>query len=289
MGPEALLLVLVAALAHALWNFAAKTVPAGGAVFVHLYLAASALLWVPIAVVWLVVGHRETPEPSWLLGATVSGVLHIVYGLTLQRGYTAADMNVVYPLARGTGPLLTVGVSVLLLGERPPLLALAGALVVVAGVVVIATGGVSGAAPRARRAGLGYGIGTGATIAAYTLWDDHAVNALAVPPLPYFALGLLVQCLVLAPASWRDRERARQVWAVHRRQVVAVAVLSPLAYVLVLQAMRMAPVSLVAPARETSIVVGSLLAWLVLREPHPARRLVGSAVVLIGIAGLVAG
>ena len=160
---------------------------------------------------------------------------------------------------------------------------------VVAGVVVIATGRVGAARHEARRAGLAYGIGTGAAIAAYTLWDDHAVNALAVPPLPYFALGLLAQCLLLAPATWRQRVRAGEVWRTHRRQVVVVAVLSPLAYVLVLQAMRMAPVSLVAPARETSIVVGSLLAWLVLREPHPARRLVGSAVVLVGIGMLVAG
>ena len=289
MGPAALLLVLVAALAHALWNFEAKTVPDGGVVFVYLYMAASALVWVPLAVLWLVFWDPETPAPTWLLGAVVSGALHIVYSITLQRGYTAADMNVVYPVSRGTGPLLTIVVSVLLLGERPPPVALAGALVVVAGVVIIATGSSTGAGLRARRAGLVYGLATGASIAAYTLWDDHAVNALAVPPLPYFALGLLVQVLVLAPASWHDRERARLVWSVHRRQVVAVALLSPLAYVLVLQAMRMAPVSLVAPARESSIVVGSLLAWLVLREPHPARRLVGAAVVLAGIAALVAG
>jgi drug/metabolite transporter (DMT)-like permease len=289
MGPDALLLVLVAAFAHALWNFEAKTVPDGGVVFIWLYMAVSALVWVPLAVLWLVLWHPETPAPTWLLGAAVSGALHIVYSITLQRGYTAADMNVVYPVSRGTGPLLTIVVSVLLLGERPPPVALAGALVVVGGVAVIATGSSAGAGPGARRAGLMYGIGTGTSIAAYTLWDDHAVNALAVPPLPYFALGLLVQCLVLAPAGWQDRERARQVWSVHRRQVVAVALLSPLAYVLVLQAMRMAPVSLVAPARESSIVVGSLLAWLVLREPHPARRLAGSVVVLVGIAALVAG
>jgi drug/metabolite transporter (DMT)-like permease len=65
-----------------------------------------------------------------------------------------------------------------------------------------------------------------------------------------------------------------------------VAVLSPLAYVLVLQALTLAPVAVVAPVRESSIVVGALLSWLVLREPHPARRLLGSVVVLAGVAAL---
>ena len=65
---------------------------------------------------WLVVGHPAAPDLGWLLAAVVSGVLHVVYSVTLQRGYDAADMNVVYPLARGTGPLLTVAVSVLAAG-----------------------------------------------------------------------------------------------------------------------------------------------------------------------------
>ena len=286
MGPEALALVLTAALAHAVWNFAAKRVPNGGAVFVQLYFAAAAVLWVPIALIWLAV-YPATPDWNWALAVVVSGILHVVYSVTLQHGYDTADMNVVYPLARGTGPLLTVAVAVLLLDERPAPLALAGALLIVAGVVVIATGRMPSHGGD-RRAGLIYGIATGAAIAAYTLWDDHAVNALAVPPLPYFAFGCVVQCVLLAPNTWRGRDQVRPMWADHWREVLAVAVLSPLAYILVLQAMRMAPVALVAPARETSIVIGSLLAWLVLHEPHPARRLVGSAVVLVGIVALLA-
>ena len=68
------------------------------------------------------------------------------------------------------------------------------------------------------------------------------------------------------------------------REIAVVAVLSPLAYVLVLEAMRTAPVSLVAPARESSIVVGSLLAWWLFKEPDPLRRLLGAVIVLGGIA-----
>jgi drug/metabolite transporter (DMT)-like permease len=96
------------------------------------------------------------------------------------------------------------------------------------------------------------------------------------------------QCLGLTPGVWRRRRTGavRALLIRHRREVLIVAVLSPLAYVLVLQALTLAPVSVVAPVRESSIVVGALLSWLVLREPHPARRLVGSVVVLAGVAAL---
>jgi drug/metabolite transporter (DMT)-like permease len=288
MSPVALSLVLSAALFHALWNFAAKLAPDGGAVFVWLYMAASACIWVPVTVVWSL-SHSLHPHPVWLLGSAVSAVLHIVYSVTLQHGYAGSDMNLVYPLARGVGPLLTMVVSIAVLGERLGVLAVAGALTVVAGVGVITVGSTRSHDPVKRRRGLVYGVGTGVSIAAYTLWDDHSVNALAIPPLPYFATGLLLQTALLLPGVWAQRgsvvPRLRTLW----RQVAVVAVLSPLAYLLVLQAMTIAPVALVAPTRETSIVLGGLISWLVLREPHPQRRLVGSLVVLVGIVGLVAG
>ena len=124
-------------------------------------------------------------------------------------------------------------------------------------------------------------------IAAYTLWDNHAVNALAVPPLPYFVAGLVLQLPVMTLLLGRRRAMVPVVWREARGPVIAVAVLSPMAYVLVLRAMQLAPVSLVAPARESSIVVGALLSWWLLKEPSAARRLVGAVVVLVGIVGIV--
>ena len=129
------------------------------------------------------------------------------------------------------------------------------------------------------------GLLTGVTIAAYTLWDDHSVNALAVPPLAYFSAAVVLQSAMLAPYALR-RDDTWQLLSDHRREVLIVGILSPLAYLLVLFAMRLAPVSLVAPAREISIVFGGLGAWLILREPNPMRRLVGSVVVLAGIAAI---
>lgn len=282
----ALGLVIFAAVVHAGWNLAAKRVDAGAG-FVSLYYTVSAVVCVPVAVTALVVQHQR-PQWTWLPVALLTAIFHVAYGIVLQRGYRVGDLSVVYPLARGSGPLLSIVAAVVLLGERPGWLGLAGALLVVAGVLVIGLGPRSARDARARRAGVFYGLLTGVTIAAYTLWDDHAVNALAVPPLIYFASGAALQSVLLAPAACRAGGGTGLLWRAHWREAVVVGVLSPVAYVLVLYAMRMAPVSLVAPAREVSIVLGGPAAWLLLDEPNPARRLAGSVVVLAGIAAIAA-
>ena len=240
---------------------------------------ASAVLYLPAMLISLLI----FPVPdwrSWLLGVFGSAVLHLGYYLTLQRGYAVGDMSVVYPLARGTGPLLAVLIAVLALGERPGPSGLVGAAVVVAGVFVI---GFSDGVPRFGTGGAAFGLLCGSLIALYTVWDAHAVTALEIAPLLFDWSNNLGRSLLLAPYAVLRRERVAEVWAAHRREVLAVALLSPLAYVLVLFAMRIAPVSLVAPGRELSIVLAGLLAWRVLGEAQPGRRLTGAAIVLLGV------
>jgi drug/metabolite transporter (DMT)-like permease len=281
VNPAAIGLVLTAALAHAAWNFSAKRASTGGALFVWMYQAASAVICLPVAVAALVLTD-VTPQWSWLLAAGVSAVLHVAYGLVLQQGYAVGDMSVVYPVARGSGPLLSVIAAVAFLGERPGALALVGAACVVAGVLVVGLG--------QKKVHLGpslfWGGLTGLTIAAYTLWDAHSVNGLAVPPLIYFSTGAIIQSLILAPHAVRNRSKMAALWREHRVDVLVIAVLSPAAYIAVLYAMRIAPVSMVAPARELSIVFGSLIAWRWLNEPDPLRRLTGAAIVLAGVAAI---
>lgn len=282
MNGTALALVLIAAVVHAAWNLAAKRVRDGGASFVFLYYTASAICCLPVAIAALAI-EPSRPQWTWLLGAVLTAVFHVCYGIVLQRGYAVGDLSVVYPVARGSGPLLSVFAAVVVQGERPGVPGLAGALLVVAGVLLIGTGSRGGRTdPRARRAGFAYGLLTGVTIAAYTIWDNHSVNALAVPPLVYFSTGALLQSLMLAPSALHRGDVGR-LWREYRREVLVVGVLSPVAYLLVLYAMRLAPVSLVAPAREVSIVFGGLAAWLVLGEADPLRRVTGSVIVLSGI------
>lgn len=282
MSSLALTMVLVAALCHAVWNLAAKRVRTDGYAFVWSYDLGSVLLWAPLAIISLVQSGIGF-SPALLLAPLVSGVLHIAYQLTLQTGYARADLGVVYPVARGVGPVLSMVVAILVLGERPGWAAALGALVVVGGIVVVATGR-SAAGRHGLRAGVAWGAATGLAIAAYTLWDSYSVATLELPPVLYFVTSCLWQVVLMTPTLLR-RHRASlpPVLRLHWREIVLVAVLSPLAYILVLEAMRTAPVSLVAPARESSIVVGSLLAWWLFKEPDPLRRMLGAAIVLAGI------
>ena len=288
MSGTALALVLTAALLHATWNLAIKG--AGGedrVAFVWLYILLCSAIWTPIGAVWVLV-TGESPTWWWLGAPLVSAVLHVVYQLALQRGYAEGDLNLVYPLARGAGPMLTFLFAVTVLDQHPGPEEVLGVLAIVSGVLLISLGARAGRL-RADRAGVIWGLATGATIAAYTLWDNHSVNGLDLPPVPYFVLNLVLQLPFLAVLLVRRRDPTpvREVWTSARTAALTVALLSPLAYLLVLRAMQLAPVALVAAARESSIVVGAVFGWLVLREPRPARRLVGAVVVLVGV-GLIA-
>ena len=285
MSPLVILLIVAAGLAHATWNVVVKRSAVSGAPFVWLTAVGAAVVVIPVGVVVAVV---DPPSwPSLVIAAAVSGVLQSAYFLTLQAGYRAGDVSVVYPLARGTGPLLAVLFAIALFGERPHALALVGAGAVVVGVIVI---GLAGGRShwRAARSGVLWGLMIGVVIAAYTLWDARAVTALALSPILLNAGTSTMQAALLAPVAIRRWTAVRTVWREHWRDVVVVSVLSPLSYILVLFALQLAPVSIVAPAREISVVFVGIAGWLLFKEPHPLARLSGAVVVLGGIVLLAA-
>lgn len=285
MSALVVLLILAGGLAHAAWNLVVKRAAVSGPAFVWLTAVAAAILLLPVAVVVALLDPPSWPELG--LAVVVSGALQAVYFLSLQAGYRAGDVSVVYPLARGTGPLLTVLVAIVLFAERPGPTGLLGAAAVVVGVVVI---GLAGGRARwvTARAGVGWGLLIGVVIAAYTLWDAHAVTALALSPILLNAGTTAVEAMLLAPYAVRRWSTVRRVLRRHGREVLAVAVLSPLSYILILFAMQLAPISIVAPAREISVVFVALAGWLLFKEPHPATRLGGAAIVVLGVALLAA-
>lgn len=273
-------LLLLAAIAHASWNFAAKRVGNGGALTVWVYQTLSAAMVAPIAVVALIVTECH-PRWSWLPIAVVGAAAHGVYSLVLQRGYAVGDMSVVYPIARGSGPLLTVCAAVVLLGERPGALALLGIAAVAGGVVVIASSPAE--QHRSTRVSLGYGLATGVTIAAFTLWDAYVMSTALLPALLYFSARTMTSSLLLLPYVIPRRTQVAQLWSEHRCLLYTVGAVAPIASILVLYAMALAPLTVVAPIRELSIVIGGVLAWRGLGEADPARRLTGTCIVLGGI------
>lgn len=282
--------MLVSGTLHAAWNLLAKRASgdASGPAFVWLYSALSTVIFAPLAAVVFAGGGRL--GAAGLLFAFGTGVLHVGYFLSLQKGYGVGDLSVVYPLARGTGPLLASGGAILFLGERAGPLAWAGILLIVSGVFLLAwepRGG--GRTPAGARLGVFFGLLTGAFIAAYTLWDKHAVDELALSPVLYYWGSLLVQTVVLLPVALRRRGEIRVAWRVRRPETLGVAVLSPVAYLLVLTALVFAPVSRVAPAREIGILIGTILGGGLLAEGGLGRRLLASACMVLGIVALAIG
>ena len=293
MSPTAIALVLIAALLHSVWNIAAKK--AGGdarfALFSGVLLV---VIWAPVGLwaAWSVV-----PGWGWRAWAVVlaSALVHLVYFQTLLRGYRLSDLTVVYPVARGTGPLLSSLGAVLLLGERLGVVGIAGVLAVTLGVFFIAGGpGLWAKAhdpsQRARvRAGLGWGAATGALIAGYTLIDGYAVKVMLLSPLLIDYFGNLLRLPFLLPAAWRDPGALKQAWHAQWRYAMVVALLGPLAYVLVLYAVKLAPLSHVAPAREVSMLFAALIGGKLLGEAERGSRIVGALCIAAGVAALALG
>lgn len=286
----ALVLVLTAGFFHASWNLLAKRAgaDASGPAFVWLTNALSALLLAPFAAA---VVFLQDPRVGalGLLFMFGTGVLHIGYFLSLQAGYEVGDLSLVYPLARGTGPLLSSAAAIALFGERPGAVAVAGALLIAGGVFLLAWDPKGSAGSSARRLGVFYGLLTGAFIASYTLWDKYAVSALLLSPVLYLWACGLVEVALLAPVALRKRGAVGAVWRRRRLETVGVAVLSPLSYFLVLMALVFAPVSHVAPAREVGILIGAAMGGRLLEEGGTKRRLVAAAAMVAGIVALAVG
>jgi drug/metabolite transporter (DMT)-like permease len=282
----ALAFVLVAAGAHATWNYLAKTA-GGGATFVWLCAVCESTLMTVVGVAVLLGGQR--PQLGTLvLFMVVSGALHAVYFVFLQRAYREGELSLVYPLARGTGPLLAAILAIAAFGERPGPVALIGAAVIVAAVISLADPrGLLGR--RQLDEAVIYALLTGICIAGYTLWDKQAVDAHDLSPIIYFWGGSITRAALLSPVALRRPEQARRIWERHRSKAIGVAVLGSIAYILVLYALRLAPVTYVAPAREVSVLIGAVLGVQLLSEQDARRRLVCAVAIVGGIAALAIG
>jgi drug/metabolite transporter (DMT)-like permease len=278
----AIALVLLAACTHATWNLAAKRA-AGSRHFVFWYSAVTVLLYLPV-IVWLLLTTRPVFTATHWLALAATSVLHIGYSLSLQAGYRNADLSLVYPLARGSGPLLSFLLAVTLLGEQVSWVSVAGVLLIVSGIVLVT--GLWLAGHRARGKGIVYGLGTGLFIAAYTINDGWAVKTLLISPFFVDYSGNLVRALVMTPSAWRDKTRCLEEIRSFRRPILIVSLLGPLGYILVLFAMQLAPISHIAPARELSTLVGTWLGARMLQEKSAPTRLIGAVLIVAGVVAL---
>jgi drug/metabolite transporter (DMT)-like permease len=273
-------LVLLAAVLHATWNALVK---AGGD-----RLAVMALtMGLPALPSALALPFVAAPLPaSWpFLFASI--VVHTAYFASLVYAYRHGDLSQVYPIARGAAPVLVALGAWLLAGERPSLQAALGVLTVSGGVVSLAGRGgprraVEGPAVvlallTACLIGLysiidGLGVRSAGTAAGYILW------LFALTGLPFTAFVL-----------WRRRGRLRAAFGPSLRSGIGAALISSLAYGIVIWAMSVAPMAQVVALRETSVVMAAAIGALFLGEPFGRRRIAAAAVVALGAVLLQTG
>lgn len=285
MNSIALSLVITGALLHALWNLLAKKA-SGGLPFVWLFGVVSLGVALPFGLSSWLSNAQQLTAPAWfaIIG---SALVHVAYSLVLQKGYRESDFSVVYPLARGMGPLFAVIGAIVVLGEAPSLLGWLGIFAVFAGIVLVSGIMQTLTALSSKiRSGLMWGTLTGFSIAAYTVIDGWAVKVLGISPVLYYVLGLALRTAILAPQALRNPQDLRSQWRANARYIIAVGALSPLAYTLVLFAMTMAPLSYVAPIRELSMLVGVLLGAKLLRESLTPSRIIGTTFIVAGVIAL---
>lgn len=283
----ALALVLASAVIHASWNYLAKRIGGGGTSFIWLISALAAVIYAPVGI-GVILLEKPQIGLTQLGVVAVSACMHLAYFILLTRGYRAGDLSLVYPLARGTGPMLSTVAAIFLLGERPSPIAVGGALLIGCGVMIL-TGDPRKFRESGNGAAITYALLTGLVIATYTIWDKQAVSVMLIPPLLFDWVSNLMRASLLAPYALRNRVTVAHHWREHRFEAVTIAVLSSLSYILVLTALRFSPVSYIAPTREISILIGAFLGARLLSEGEPLRRLAAASAMMIGVAALALG
>ena len=233
---------------------------------------------------WLHNSH-QLGKPA-LVAIVASAVVHVAYALILQRGYCESDFSIVYPLARGTGPLFSIAGAIVFLSESPNIFGWSGIILIILGIFLISYGSNHPSASGILFKGVMWGCLSGVFIGLYTLIDGWAVKTLAMAPVLYYVLGLAVRTLILAPQALRKPQLLNLQWRENKQYIIAVGLLSPLAYTLVLLAMTKAKLSYVAPIREVSMLAGVFFGASLLQEAFTRVRLIGMFLMVAGVVFL---
>lgn len=296
MSLLALVLVLTAALVHATWNYYLKKANATRPFWWIVYII-TAVITVPVLFLCDPDSLENITPIGWLV-IILSAPIHVIYGQVLQVGYKKSDYSIVYPTARGTGPLITVLSAVLILSDRPSFWGWVGIILILGAIVLLAMPQKTDKNTQELRirAGIFWGALTGCFIAGYSFCDAWAVQqTTGLTPLSFYFPSIAVRALVFAPfivmhANWKEESKEILTTPRLQKALAVVTVGSPLAYILVLYAMTMAPLAYVAPSREVGMMIGVVLGGLLLKEKLSVTRLTGVigmtlGVILVGLEG----
>ena len=255
-------------------------------VFAWCLLVVSSVILAPVGLILFFLNPVSLPG-MWFVLATV--VLHTFYFILLGRGYAQGDLSLVYPVARGIGPMLTPVLAVLFINEAIGPVAIAGIAFIILGIYTISWWGnfhqvLQNPLAVLGSGGMRYALLTGFTISAYSIVDKEGVGH--IQPFLYMYFLTIGSAIFLIPyiLSRKGADAIKMEWRASSISITMSGLLVFAAYGLVLTAFSLSRVSYVAPAREVGIVVGVLMGMYVLKEPFGGGRLLGSGFVVCGVA-----
>jgi len=232
-----------------------------------------ALVFVPF------VGAPALAAWPWLIASVV---VHLVYFASLIESYRTGDLGQVYPIARGSAPLMTATATTIFIHEKLSIVGWAGILALVIGVLLLSARGGRELAEIDRRA-IGFALFTALTICAYSVVDGVGAR-LAVNPNAYSLWLFIGIAVVMLPyAIYRDGPDVIPAMQRFWRRGLTGGALQVLSYGIAIWAMTVAPIAVVATLRETSVLFGAVIAVVVLKEPLRAVRIAAACMIVCGL------
>lgn len=281
MPPQALIVVLIAALLHAFWNLLAKDA-----------VDSSAFMWWGVAVgatwygAWVLTqAWPGIPREIWLLLAA-SIFMEVAYVALITRGYASGDLSQVYPIARGAPPLLIALFSGIFLGERLPILGYLGIALLVVGVYLASLPSMAELwkpLTALSQHAAQWALLAAVAVAAYSMIDKVGVRF--ATPLMYNAWVYTGIAIGYAPVVWSPRNRASTVheFRTNWRRIGIGSMATIGSYLLALVGLSMTAASYVSAVRATSVVIGALFGWLLLKESFGGMRVFAAATMVVGL------
>jgi drug/metabolite transporter (DMT)-like permease len=269
------LAVLFAALCHAGWNALIKVglEPLSTTTLISLGSGAVALVFLPF------VGMPAWPAWPWLIASVI---IHLVYFASLIESYRTGDLGQVYPIARGSAPLMTATATTIFVGELLSPIGWGGIVALVAGVFLLSARGGRDLAKIDRRA-VGFALFTAVTICTYSVVDGIGGRLAGNPNAYSLWLFIGIAAVMLPYALIRDGRDVIPAMLKYWRRGLIGGALQVLSYGIAIWAMTVAPIAIVATLRETSVLFGAVIAVVVLKEPLRALRIVAALLILCGL------
>jgi drug/metabolite transporter (DMT)-like permease len=279
MDTFALILVVMSAFCHAYWNLVLKKT-SGGVMMIWLFTAITVVLYVPFFIyLELDLSTMVMPPMPYVYAASM--IFHVLYFIFLDRAYKYGELSMIYPIARGSAPVMTIFIATVFMGEVLSGLQAFSVILIVIGTFVLS--GFSYSKEGRIASSLIYAFVCGLMVASYTLIDKQAVTYFGASPFILDFVNNVGRMLILLPFVLRDTDTFKKTASGYWKEAGIIALMSPVSYLLILFAMQHAPVSIIAPMRQLSIVIGAVLGVRLLSESRAYKKVAGIAITFIGV------